>query len=80
MPLYFFDVLEIDGRVTEDHYGVELASEEEAIRQANRTLAEMAREEMNRETDFEIRIRTKDAGGKEIACRRAKVSKGGFQD
>lgn len=80
MPVFYFDVLEIDGRVTEDHYGLELASVEEAVKQANDTLAEMAREEMGRNTDFEIRIRTKDSVGQEVSCRRAKVSSGAFQE
>lgn len=78
MPLFYFDVLEVDGRVSEDHFGVDLPTEAEAVKQANATLAEMVKEEIAANVDFQIRIRIADADGREIVCRRADISKGDF--
>jgi hypothetical protein len=62
MPLYFFDVTDT-GKVSRDDQGVELASLEEARREALRTLGEIAKDEMpdGNRREFTIQIR-RDGG------------------
>lgn len=80
MPMFYFDVREADGSITEDHYGLELPSADAAIREASKALGELAVEEIRANVnDFEIRIRTKDESGNELSCRCTKVSAGSFE-
>ena len=74
MPWFYFDVMEVDGGITEDTVGMEIASEEEARRQANRALADMTAEEIHKGKDFRIRVRARDESGTVISSRQTDVS------
>nr|WP_314262319.1 hypothetical protein [uncultured Devosia sp.] len=78
MPLFFFDVLEVDGSVTTDTTGVDLSSPEAAKHQADLALAEITAAEIIKSEDFTIRLRVRDQSGAEINCRHVTVSQTSF--
>jgi hypothetical protein len=70
MPIYFFDIVQVDGSVTKDTVGTNLADEEAAREEAKRCMAEMASEAID-EGLSEVRILVRDAAGKRVALRAA---------
>jgi hypothetical protein len=70
MPKYFFDIVQVDGTVTKDTVGTELADEEAAREEAKRCMADMAPEAIEEEMS-EIRILVRDAAGDRVALRTA---------
>lgn len=74
MPLFYFDVIEVDGRVTEDMVGVELPSVVDAKKQADIALAELTAEEIMKGDNFRIRIRTRELNGDVVDFRQSEVS------
>ncbi|WEK03219.1 MAG: hypothetical protein P0Y65_13525 [Candidatus Devosia phytovorans] len=79
MPLFFFDVIEVDGRITEDIVGVDLPSAEAARHQSDKALAEITTEEIYKGGNFKLRIRTRDANGLEISSRQSEISSKPFK-
>jgi hypothetical protein len=70
MPKYFFDIVQVDGTVTRDIVGTELADEDAAREEAKRCLADMALEAIEDEIS-DIRIVVRNAAGERIALRTA---------
>lgn len=74
MPMFFFDVLERDGSVTQDVVGVELRDPHQALDTASKTLMNVLQDEALRHPEFRVQIVVRDAAGHEIGRRDAAVS------
>ncbi|RYG57840.1 MAG: hypothetical protein EON56_01450 [Alphaproteobacteria bacterium] len=73
MPMYFFDVLERDGKVTHDVIGVELAGPRQALDAASRTLMDSLQQNGMQHLDFSVQIIVRDEQGHELGRRDAAI-------
>lgn len=71
MPMYFFDVLEVDGTVERDVVGVELPDDQQALEAASRTVMSVLMEEAPRHPEFMVQVIVRDTAGNEIGRRDA---------
>ena len=70
MPMFYFDIVQIDGTFVIDSVGIDLASPEAARIEAKRCLAEMLEQAVNDDLS-ELRIEVRDAAGETVALRAA---------
>ncbi|RYD61571.1 MAG: hypothetical protein EOP84_35590 [Verrucomicrobiaceae bacterium] len=71
MPMYFFDVLEVDGTVERDVVGIELPGDQQALEAASRTVMSVLIEEAPQHPEFMVQVVVRDAAGNEIGRRDA---------
>lgn len=62
MPMFFFDIVEIDGTYCEDTIGTDLADNAAAKLEAKRCLAELIKRSLDGDLS-EIRVGVRDAAG-----------------
>jgi hypothetical protein len=65
MPRFFFDVLELSGRITRDEIGTECTSAARARHEADRLLASIF-SEAPRRISGEIKVEVRDAAGNAV--------------
>jgi hypothetical protein len=70
MPMFYFDIVDVDDAFKSDTVGVELADVDEARIEARLCIASMAPDAINHGSS-ELRVVVRDAEGKRIAVRRA---------
>jgi hypothetical protein len=68
MPKFYFDIIQIDGKVTKDTVGTELPDVEAAKEEAKRCLADMSPEAIQEDLS-EVRILVRDAQGTKVTLR-----------
>lgn len=73
MPMYFFDVLERDGKVTHDIIGVELEGPHKALEAASQAVIDVVRDTGMQHSDFKIQVIVRDESGKELGRRDAEL-------
>lgn len=73
MPIYFFDVLERDGKVTHDIVGVELDGPRQALDAASQTVMDVLQENGMQHVDFRVQVIVRDATGQELGRRDAEL-------
>lgn len=74
MPVYFFDTLERDGKVTRDMVGVELEGPEQALDTASEALFDSVQEKSLEHLNFKVQVIVRDENGHEVGRRAAAVS------
>ena len=80
MPMYFFDVLERDGKITRDVIGVELPSLRQALDAASRTLMDSLQENVMQHSDFTVQVIVRDELGHELGRRDGAISRSDKKD
>lgn len=73
MPMYFFDVLEVDGTVVRDVVVVELDGPDEALETASQTVMSVLVDEAPRHPEFMVQVVVRDETGAEIGRRDASL-------
>jgi hypothetical protein len=71
--MYFFDVLERDGRVSRDMVGVELEGPHRALETASQTVIDVVRDTGMRHRDFKVQVIVRDESGRELGRRDAEL-------
>ncbi|CAN7596137.1 DUF6894 family protein [Devosia sp. LjRoot3] len=71
MPMYFFDVVEVDGTVLRDIVVVELDGPQQALDAASKTVMSVLLEEAPRHPEFMVQVVVRDEAGSEIGRRDA---------
>ena len=66
MPMYFFDIVQIDGTFSEDIIGIDLLDSAAAKREGKRCLAELTEKGMDLDLS-EVRVRVRDAAAIQVA-------------
>lgn len=74
MPMFFFDTVEQDGRVSRDVVGVELADSQHALATASRTLLDSVQENGMSHINFKVQVIVRDESGHEIGRRDAAMT------
>lgn len=71
MPMYFFDVVEVDGTVLREVVVVELGGPHQALDVASETVMGVLLEEAPRHPEFMVQVVVRDETGSEIGRRDA---------
>jgi len=71
MPMYFFDVVEVDGTVLRDIVVVELDGPQQALDAASETVMSVLLEAAPRHPEFMVQVVVRDEAGSEIGRRDA---------
>lgn len=75
MPMYFFDVVEVDGTVVHNVVSVELADHNEALDAASETVLSVLQDDAPLHSELLVQIIVKDETGNEIGRRDATLIK-----
>lgn len=73
MPIYFFDMLERDGKVTHDLIGVEMDNTDQALEAASQTILNVLQDNGMQHSDFKVQVIVRDEDGKELGRRVAQL-------
>ena len=78
LPMYFFEVQQADGVITDDTVGTDLKNDALARSEADRALSEMAQDALLEPGVKAIRISVRDEDGRVIAVRSAEFASEDF--
>lgn len=77
MPKFYFDIQQVDGSVTDDTIGVDLADADQAILEAQQAFADLTQDAIQEGNPSKLRIVVRDETGQVLAVRSGQFNEQG---